>query len=144
VGEASYKLCGENKWEPENPADALWNYRYSAAVALVKQNLFLDDFTESAIKDPKVLKLIPDIEIIPDASMGHRVEVVIQNKEGKSFSKVMDDMEYASIEEIVEKFKKCCRYSAKPFSDEKAEEFIEVVDKLEEVQDITEIMDILV
>lgn len=144
VGEASYKLCGENKWDPENPADALWNYRYSAATALVKGKVFVDDYNEGAIRDPGVLKLIPKIEIIPDASMGHGVKVVIQTMGGESYKKVMDDMEPASKEEILDKFKKCCRFSAKLFSYEKAEKFIDVVDKLEEVQDITEIMDILV
>jgi len=140
VGEASYRLCGKGKQEPANPADALWNYRYSAAVALTKGDVFVGDFSEEAIRDVKVLALIPKITIHPDKSLGHAVIVTIESKDGQSFTKTLDDMETVPEDKIHEKFKRCCHAAAHPISEEKAERLIETVNHLEDVPSISEII----
>ena len=144
VGEASYRLCGKDKQEPANPADALWNYRYSAAVALTKADVFVGDFSEEAIRDAKVLALIPKITIHPDKSLGHGVIVTIETKDGQSFTKTLDDMETVPEDEIHKKFKRCCHAAAYPISQERAERLIETVNHLEDMPGISEMVRMLV
>jgi len=144
VGEASYRLCGENKAIPSNAAEALWNHRYSAAVALIKGKVFVDDFTELAIKDPQVMEFIQKIDVEPEKLLTHGVEVEIKTKDGNSYTMAADDMNPMSADEIVEKFKKCNCFSKKPLPKENVEHFLRIIHKLEEIENINEVVDLLI
>ncbi|MFC1819637.1 MmgE/PrpD family protein, partial [Thermodesulfobacteriota bacterium] len=143
AGESSYRLCGENKGEPPNSADALWNYRYSAAVALIKKKVFVDDFTDTAIREPQVLELLRRIDVYPDKSLTRDIFIEIDTKDDKSYRKTVSDMVPMSEAEIVEKFKNCNRFSARPLSEESVENFIQVVNELEKLENIDKIVGIL-
>jgi len=143
VGEASYRLCGEKKGKPPNSAEALWNHRYSTAVALVKGKVFVDDFTEEAIRDTRVLDLLQKVEVEPDESLRHDVNVEIETRDGKSCRQFVDHMNPMSEVEIIEKFRKCNTFSEKPLPEESVEGFIRMVMKLEEIDDITKVIRML-
>ena len=137
--EQNYWLLGEGKGKPLNTADALWNDRYSIAVALLKGKLSVDDFSEEAIKDPEVLELVERVEMHPDES-GRGPELEIKTKDGKLYQKNKFAMPPMSRAEILEKFRGCNRFSAKPLQEQKVERFIQVVDKLEEMKNVTELI----
>jgi 2-methylcitrate dehydratase PrpD len=145
MAEMPYWLVGENKGKPITTADALWNVRYSTAVALVKGKVFVDDFSEEAIRDPRVLELLQRVEVEPDKSSTNTgsLEVEIKIRDGKSYLKngqiVPPPMSRA---EIIEKLKSCNRFSVKPLTDRGVESFIQMVDELEELDNVTKIMSI--
>ena len=87
VNEGHYWLCGENKGVPLTAADGLWNYRYLAAIALLKGKVFVDDITEESIRDPGILELIQRIIVEPDNSMTHAANVEIETKNGQKYRK---------------------------------------------------------
>lgn len=145
VAEVYYRLVGENKDKPPTSADALWNNRYSTAVALVKGKVFVDDFSEEAIRNPRVLELLSRVEIELDKSLTPTggSEVEIKTRDGKSYQKKGQIMPPPmSRAEIVEKFKGCNRLSAKPLPEKTAESFIQMVNKLEDMQNVTKITSI--
>lgn len=143
VGESSYRLCGENKYNPFNSADALWNYRYSIAVALIKGKVFVDDFTEEAIQDPNILDFITKIDVDPDLGLKRGIEIEITLQNGRTYKNSINEMEPLTDAEIIEKFKNCNRFSVKPLPDEDVETFIQMISHLEEIDDVAEIVKIL-
>ncbi len=136
VSESSFFQCGENKGEPVNAAEALWNFRYSAAIALLRRDVFVDSFTEKAIHDPRTLALIPKIAVCANASLSRDIEIEIETKDGISFSIKESDPNPIKGKEIVDKFRRCCRFAANTLSDDKIENFIKTVDRLEDVDDV--------
>lgn len=143
VGPASYTLCGDSKFEPLNSADALWNHRYSIAVALTKNNVFVDDFTKEALRDPDVLALIPKIEVTPDPALKRDARIEIRLIDDQVRRIHIKAMKPVSEKEIIAKFKACSRFSIPPLPDEKAEGFIEMTQQLEAVDDVTALIEVL-
>jgi 2-methylcitrate dehydratase PrpD len=143
VGESSFLLCGKDKYDPPNAADALWNYRYSVAVALARGDVFTVDFTEEAIRKTEVLALIPKIHVHSDPLLGHGVSVNVKTHDGRSLIKSLDDMEAVPEAEVLEKFKRCCRQAAVPVSVPRTEALIAGVEGMENVDKISELMGLL-
>lgn len=145
VAEVPYRLVGENKGKPLTPSDALWNNRYSTAVALVKGKIFVDDFNEEAIRNPQVLELLQRVEVELDKSLTQTggLEIEIKTRDGKAYQKKGQIMPPPmSRAEIVEKFKSCNRFSVKPLPEKSVESFIQMVNKLEDVDNVTRIISI--
>jgi 2-methylcitrate dehydratase PrpD len=155
VSEDAYLVCGKGKGKPSSIVEALWNYPYSAAVALVKGEVFIDDFTEEAFRNPQVLELVErvDIEVDPDqdaasgSSFGSS-QIEIKTKDDKSYRKVVDyarghPMHPMSMSELAEKFKRCTRFSVKPLPEQSVEHLVQEVNELEDMHDVTKIVDIL-
>ena len=143
LAEVPYRLVGENKGKPLAPADALWNVRYSTAVALVKGKVFVDDFSEEAIRDPRVLELVPRVEVELNNSSAQTggLEVEIKTKDGKSYqNKGQIVPPPMSRTEIIAKFKGCNRFSLKPLTERSVESFIQMANKLEEMENATKII----
>jgi 2-methylcitrate dehydratase PrpD len=145
MAEVPYRLVGENKDKPPTPADALWNNRYSTAVALVKGKIFVDDFTEEAMSNPRVLELLSRVEIELDKSLTTTgdLEVEIKTGDGKSYRKKGQVMPPPmSRAEIIEKFNGCNRLSAKPLPEKTTESFIQMINKLQDMHNVTKITSI--
>ncbi len=142
--EVSYWQVAENKGKPSTSADALWNCRYSAAVALAKGKVFVDDFSEEAIRNTKVLELLERIHVQPGGFLARTggLEIEISTTNGKSYHKKGQIMPPPmSRAEIVEKCKRCNRFSAKPLSEQAIDRFIQTVNNLEEMKDVTSIIE---
>lgn len=143
VGESAYYQCGENKGKPVNPAEALWNFPYSAAVALTSGKVFVDDFSTEAIQNPQVLELIQRIHVYPDKSFTRDAKLEITTKDGRTYHRRETSANPAVGSEIIEKFRNCCRFPVRPLSEEKVEGFIQIVSRLEEVDNVTKVVTLL-
>jgi 2-methylcitrate dehydratase PrpD len=137
---------------PRNIVNAQFSIPYTVATAIVKREVFLDDFTKESIKRPEVLELAkkvetkidPDIEKSEPERMGTSI-VRIRTKNGKEYSKRLEHpigypenpftWSYA-----VQKFRKCCAYSAVPLPDGIVDDLIRTVSHLEELDDVTAII----
>lgn len=146
----TYTVLGEGKGRPSSAADALWNYPYTIAVALAKGKVSVDDFTEDAIRDAKVLELLQKVtvEVSPTEQLpgepGKAAEIEIKTKSGKSYTKAGVNPKGhfknpMSADELAEKLKTCNRFSAKPLLAESVERLIQTINKLEDIVNVTEI-----
>ena len=143
VIDSAYYQCGENKGEPSNTADALWNFRYATAVALVKGKVLVDDFTREAIQNPQVLALVQKVDVYPDKSLTREVEIEIKTKDGKYYRRKESNSNPMLGSEIIEKFRSCNRFSAKPLPEESLQRLIRMINKLEENDDVAQIISML-
>ncbi|MFC1963697.1 hypothetical protein ACFLVL_03645 [Chloroflexota bacterium] len=135
--------------------DAQFSLPYSVAVAIVKRDVWIDDFTPQAIHNAKVRKLLPsikprsDTEVLVHDNWVGGSRVTIKTKAGASYSKLV---RYAkghpnnpiTMEEMPERFRKCVAFSPRPFLNHNIEELIDLVLHLEEVDDVTSIVKLLV
>ena len=140
---------------PETIPEAQFSIPYTVATAFVKRKVFLDDFTEKEIKNPNVLKVASKTDCIVDAQLektdkGMLTPAIVEviTKKGTHFSQKVDDRlgnpnNPMSMEEIGDKFRACAKYARKTVPEERIEGVIRSVNKLERLNDVTEIIDLL-
>jgi 2-methylcitrate dehydratase PrpD len=149
-----YNLCGlgERKVVPQNVADAQFSYYYTAAVALIKGKVSLDDFMDDAIRNPQVLALAERVKVSIDPEkdklqkMIPPIDIEIETKRGKRYKERINHIKghpenAMSLEEVKEKFKDCSRFSAKPLNSENIVRICKMIDDLEELDDVSKIME---
>ena len=152
-GNAGYSLCVplDVKCHPRNPVDTQFSIPWGIATAVVKRKFSIADISEDALKDVSVIKIAEKIRVQKDASlMGHALEpgrVEIKTRNG-AFIKQVDfpsggPQNPISYNECANKFRDCAAYSIKPLSKEVVETIIEMVSRLEEVEDVSEIIKLL-
>ena len=149
VGKLGYHICRKTG-KPCNPADALWSYPYSTAVALAKGGVRIGDFTEQAIQDPYVSALIPKVmvELDADQKLSGSADIEIETNNGKQYRMRLDHAKGhpsnpLSWAELAEKFRHCNAFSVRPISMEKENAVIGVISELEQIDDVTKIIDLL-
>lgn len=134
----------EAKRKPRTVVDAQFSVPYAVATALVKRSVTLDDFTEKAIQDPRVLRIAGEMELIaePPAGQGPSPsQVDIKTKQGKVLSQRMEIRKGSpdnpmSDDELLEKFKSCAAWSVNPLPREAVARVQELILNLEEVKDM--------
>jgi len=153
----TYKVVGKPYEMREHPeVDAQFSIPYTVAVAIVRRSVFINDFSEKRIKtDQQVLEMSRKVRVIADKvepiyKRGKESTVVpiiinIIMKNGKVYSHTVKSLlgtpeNPVSMEIIADKFRKCAEFSAKPFSKEKVEEIITIVNNLESMEETDELI----
>ena len=154
VTQSAYDMVGKPFEIRESPqVDAQFSIPYTVSVAIARRDVFIDDFFEETIKKEKtVLHLARKVRVVADQRPVGKglvpcvVEITTRDERHYSERTEMvrgNPRKPVSIQEVAEKFRKCAAFSAKPISKENVEETIELVDKLENVQDISSITGLL-
>jgi len=157
ISTSSYNraVCGgETKISPQTIPEAQFSYYYTVATALLKGRIFIEDFTENALKHPEVLALARRIKVKVDPDkdkLGGLVsptDIEIRTKDGKGYRKSMEFVKGhpkspMSIGEVVQKFEECARFSIKPISRDNIKKVSYMVEHLEDLPDVTTILQYL-
>jgi 2-methylcitrate dehydratase PrpD len=117
------------------------------ATALVKGKISLQDFTETAIKNEDVLKAAQKVTGELDLSLNRhgvgpgRVKVVM--KDGTEYDEEGGFTgertgSWLTLDDCGEKFRECSSSSIKPLSSDNVEKVIEMIMKLEKLDDAAE------
>jgi len=129
--------------------DAQFSIPYTIAAGLVRGDVFLKDFEEVFIRDPQVLKLAEKVKVVMDPALQERdmstTTFVMKTKQGV-YEKRVNKMKGSpsnpmSMDECIEKFKKCLSYSQRPISQVKLDQIINGLVNLEMIKDIKVLMD---
>ena len=147
---ASYGIVGGPFEIKGNPTvDAQFSVPYCVAAAILRKDIFIPDFEEKFIREPKVLELASKVNCSPDKSIPGKamvpvtLEVILKN--GEVEKERVDAVKGSpqnpmTYEEVISKFQKCLPYAAKPFPEEKMFKVADLIKKLEVVNDINEIV----
>jgi hypothetical protein len=132
-------------------ADALFSYKYSVANGLVRRTGHNRDYIEKAIRNPVVQNIIKGMKVEDlERSVGFEIEVVMMDGSMlKEYYDVQvgrgplapDDMPSKDI--LIGRFMEQLEFS-KLVSKKNAERIIELVDRLEEVDNVAEIVKLAV
>lgn len=128
--------------------DAIFSYPYTVASALLKKSMGLPNFTEEAIKDPKVNEIIARTKMIGQAgSVGLGVKIVVTMVDGQEFTETRGIREWGknpiTKETILQKFWHQVEFS-KTISEKKAQKILDQIENLENLENIKQIIPSLV
>jgi 2-methylcitrate dehydratase PrpD len=142
----------EVKRNPRTITDAQFSVPWVVATALVNGKVTVDDFTEEALKRQDILDITKKINARLDTSMNrHGVGpggVIITMNDGTEYR---EEVEHClgsverpmTFEDCSKKFRECSACSIKPLPSDKVEKTIEMIDRLEKLDDATEIIRLL-
>jgi 2-methylcitrate dehydratase PrpD len=142
----------EVKCKPRTIIDAQFSVPWVVATAVVKGKVTVDDFTNEAIKRQEILKAAQKVSgrLVPEMDR-HGVGpggVIIKMKGGEEYR---DEVEHClgsaarpmSLQDITKKFRECAAFSRKPLPAATTDKVIEMVGRLEKLDDATEIIRLL-
>ncbi|MFC1871536.1 MmgE/PrpD family protein [Chloroflexota bacterium] len=144
----------EEKKRPRTVPAAQFSIPYVVATAVVYRDLSLANFTDEAIKDSRVIEIAGKVRAVIEpeftALISSQAPVLVEIKttSGK-VGPVRAEHPKGSpenpltLDECVDKFRKCLEFSVKPLPRENTEEVIDLVKGLEAVKDISTIVRLL-
>jgi 2-methylcitrate dehydratase PrpD len=159
-GTGATKLLSEPvdlKRRPKLAIDGKYSIPFTTAVMMVRGNVTLRDYTDEALRDPRVLAMADRVSYHDDPnaqlpvggnSTLSRPAVEIRLKDGRVFSRrvesVPGDPHNPVTREMIEaKFRDCVAFSATPIAQPNVERAIALVRDLENLSDVSEIMRLL-
>jgi 2-methylcitrate dehydratase PrpD len=145
------------KRRPQLSIDGKYSIPFTTAVMMVKGNVTLADYTDEGLRDARVLAMADRISYRPDpaavlpvgGSSGlSRPTVEIRLKDGRVVSRnpkgVPGDPQHPPTQEMLEtKFRDCVSFAAKPIAQADIDRAIALIRDLENVSDVSEIMELL-
>lgn len=127
---------------------------YTVTASLLRKDLFIGDFDDKAIRDPRIEPIATRVNLIPDEEVPLStptvvkmapvtVEVIMKN--GKVLSKRVDfpkgdPRNPMTFDEVVTKLKKCMPYSLYPLDERKVDKGIEMIGDLEKIDDVRKVI----
>lgn len=143
----------EFKAKPRNFVDSQFSLIWCCATAIAKGQVTLSHFTETSIKDADTLALAKKITVMHDPQYDtgglEPVRIHVKLKNGnehtvEALTATGSPERPVSFDGVVEKFKGCIEFSTNPMPKENIEKVINMVTNLENMSDMSELMDILV
>jgi len=137
---------------PRSIPEAQFSLPYAAATALVKKKVFLEDFAEEQIRNPRVLQIAQRVDCLVDPELDKRYPanvtpalVEVRTKKGKVFSRRVVERRGSptnplTMEEIEEKFRQCPRFARNPVPEDRVEEILLFLREMENQEDVTRIL----
>jgi 2-methylcitrate dehydratase len=129
--------------------DAAFSYIYTVATALVNKSVGIQNFTEEAIRDPRIKSMVEKIKMVErpqGAELGIQVDLFLAD--GRQFSEYKSEPREFAVkttprEQIIDKFRQQVAYS-KTVSLKKAESALELLKDMEKLNNVNQLMKFMV
>lgn len=155
VGNMTQRLCEplDTRRRPQGASESKFSLPYIVASSLVRGSPVIEHFTPEGMNDPDTLKLADrvvfrfDNDFNPSSGTPPGA-VEILTRDGKR-NTIRVDIPYGhpnnplSEEDLHQKFRNCFRYAAKSPPEGNSEKIVCMVDRLEDVVDVSQIIDLL-
>lgn len=135
-------------YRPEGVTSAQMNMQYVVAVTALDGEVFIDQFTEEKIRDPKIIEFSRRVKVVPDPELDklgpecrHAIIAEVKTKDGKMFSKKIETAKGSnknpmSAEEVQKKFR---ILAGKVLDQKKINALADRVQNLEKVSDVRDL-----
>ncbi len=154
VGENAAELCTplDRKRRPETVPDSQWSIPYTVATALVKRKVGIRDFTPDAIKDADVLRIAAKVnpKILPEMTRRQIEPAIVEiiTHDEKVYSQRVEQRKGSignpmTLKELVDKFRDCVSNGRKAIPKRNIENVIKQVGRLEQVDDVGALIEML-
>ncbi|MCX5908754.1 MAG: hypothetical protein NTY64_16640, partial [Deltaproteobacteria bacterium] len=136
------------EYKPEGITAAQMNMQYVVAVTVLEGNIFIDQFTDQKVADPKIIEYSRKVKVIPDPELDklgpefrHAVIAEVKTKDGRILHERVDTAKVSaqnpmSTEEGIRKYE---TLAGKVLGSERASGLKDMVFNLEKVGDIREL-----
>ena len=128
---------------------ALFNLPYGVASVLLRKSAKLEHYTDEFIHDPRVIEMVSKVKLIPtfQGKSPRHCQLIIVMQNGETYSAEREEprgwLNQITKEEVKEKFRKNVAFS-KTISIKKADEALELLDNIEQVENVNKIIELLV
>lgn len=150
--EINYTLSLYLKYpQPANGEEARFSLQHSTAACFLDRKVFLPSFSDEKARDPRFKEARQKVKVIvhpewEDGFFTASSPVTIRLKDGTEYKKVCisargDPSNKLSSDEVIKKYMDCVDFAGN-LSHERAEKAAEMVLALDEVKDVSELMDI--
>ncbi|MEW6672556.1 MAG: MmgE/PrpD family protein [Thermodesulfobacteriota bacterium] len=122
--------------------DAQFSLQYLLILTILKKRIRIDDFSGEAVRDSRIIGQVDKVKVHVSPDIRNRWGAIVKVKlrDGRMLSRRVDipkgqpenPMQWS---EYVEKFNNCAGYAAKPLNPKNLEQFVELVEALESVED---------
>lgn len=120
------------KYQPNGLTAAQLNLAYCVATLLLEGDVFVDQFTEATVDDPRRIALAGKVEVLHDPAITargsrfrHMVHVEVHLTDGTALRETVEaPRAFASGAEIVDKFRKLARHRLAPPSVERLADLV--------------------
>ena len=141
------------EYKPEGTTAAQMNMQYVVAVTAMEGEIFIDQFSEERVKDPRVIEYSRKVEVIADPELDklgpqyrHTVIAEVKTKDDRTFSEQVatargSEKRPMTTDEVVSKYK---ILAGKVLSEKRIEELQEMVENLEKVDNVNKLARLLV
>jgi len=143
----------EARRAPATLVDAKFSLPFLVAVAAVRGEMSLNDFTAAGLKDPKVLEAARKVVLVDDPTLDWKLElppgrVEMVMRDGRRFERVGTHVPGnpeapMNWDDIVRKFADCASFAPRPLTLEDVAEVHRSVERLEGMDDATRILRVL-
>ncbi len=149
-------LCSplDVKTRPRTPVDAQFSIPWGTATALVRGKVSVEHYTHDAIKSADILEATGKIKVVLD----HSLDVSDKIPSGKIEIEMNDGQVYTNrvdfplgsperpmtFDDCARKFRNCASYPASALAKSRIEQVVELVGKLEQMENVGDIMALLV
>jgi 2-methylcitrate dehydratase PrpD len=138
----------ESKRRPKASIDAKYSIPFTTAVAMAKGNVTLRAYTDEGLNDVEVLAMADRVNYRPAQSSSRSPDVELVTRDGRLITRRADVIPGdprapLGRGEIVDKFRDCVSFSAKPIPQANVERALELIDDLENLEDATEVVRLL-
>lgn len=133
--------------------EAIVSAAYCIAVAITRRGLYLEDFTEARIADPAVGALARRVRVDLVPGLTNQITFVPQSitihlTNGTRLERQVDVLRGhpdrpLSAAEVVDKFRRCGAFAARPTSASRLDAIIDAVNNLERMRDVRELGDLV-
>ncbi len=142
----------EVRSHPRNPVDSQFSVPWAVAVVIARGRAGIGDFNEEAIKSRDILDVAEKIRLEeisdplePGRNSPLRVEVKMKN--GQNYSEQtgnpMANRGILPFNDYERKFRDCASYAAKKIPEKNLDRVVGLISKLEQIDDVTEIIHLL-
>lgn len=148
-----HEMVGSPLQLRENPqVDAQFCIPYTVIIALLKGDVFVDDFEAENVRNQEVINLTHKVVVTVDPTLPAKdmntCSIEIRMKDGQTFSARTSALKGSpanplSLEECMQKFKKCVAYSPRKVTEGKADEILNAIQHLENIDDIKQFTGLL-
>jgi 2-methylcitrate dehydratase PrpD len=156
VSEQTYSLvCDplELKYNPRTHVEAQFSLPFTTAAAFVKGDVFIDEISGEAIKNGEILDLARRITPVTDprCQTGTSVGALIMEVKTHGGETLVRKVDYpkgnpknpATMDDCINKFRRCAHYAARPFPQKQIEKIVDLVNNLETLEDVAPLTDLL-
>lgn len=153
VTRPTFNLVGKPFEIGDNPrVDGQFNIAYCVANVLLRKDSRLEHFVPSAVKDPAILPIARKVHVKVDPTLETRgllaMDMSVTTHAGAVIRRSVDvphgfPGNPLTPQEHIDRFWQCIAYAPKPPSGENAERLLEIVERLEHVQDVRTLIPLL-
>lgn len=143
----------EKRSRPENPVDSQFSIPWAVSAVIARGRAGVGDFTEEAIKSADILEISSRVNVIEDTALYDgglmaAAKIGVTTKQGQTYIEQSTSPAEGSGKSVPfdvyeRKFRDCAAYSIKPLSDKQADKVIAGIKRLEQLDDVREIIELL-